>query len=771
MVPQSLLCRGDGSYLEPYIPLETSMKRPVQRPLVLAVLALLATYTSTGASAQTAAAPEVDASKADAPKSAASKSDTQTIVVTANKVAQSVLKVGASLSTLGADDIRELGVTDAKALTDLMPNTQISQAGNSSVVVNIRGIENTNTTGMGEPAAAFHIDGIYLGRMSGAGSAFYDIERVEVLRGPQGTLYGRNANAGVVNVITKQPTSLREGYVSADLGNLGQRRIDGAYNLPVNDVLALRAAFSLNRRDGFSETKTQANGFTKNQDSIHTDSIRLQALIKFNAKNNLSLSYDESTNKTTGPNYYDLTTGGIPKKLVDPNVLIQGRFDNKLSGIKAEFKSDLGFANLNYLYGHRSTKNVEDYSTGPLILLTKSSAKQDSHELRLSSNDQKSPLQWVAGAFMFSEDGDGQLDGNFPFFFFGPGPGPFGPSQCGGFSSCYPGLQFIDTALTNESKALFGQLTYSLTDSARVIVGARATHDKKSRSNGQQILSGGADYDPSNPGNAVVPLSGDASWKSSTYKLGYENDLSSSTMFYATVSTGFKAGGFNDGDTRAKPELIYQPEKITAYELGLNGKFFDNAMQLTSSIFHYDYSQMQKSGVVNSQMLTTNTGNATVDGLELSARYRLTDVSKLDVSLGLLEAKYKRYITPNGTDYSGRKLDKTPSATVHVGYTHNWNLASGAYLTGYLGSKYSASYVTTDTGTPTAPPIQFKQDSFTKSNASLTYYSADGNLDVQFYVKNIENKSQLMGSVAFFGSNYGYMSEPRTFGLRSSFRF
>lgn len=742
------------------------MKKPVHSHLAAAVFAALAAYTTIGANAQTATEPE-----GAAPKPAATKLAMDTVIVTANKVAQSALKVGGSLSTVSSDDIREMGVSDAKALTDLMPNTQISQAGNSSVVVNIRGIENTNTTGMGEPAAAFHIDGIYLGRMSGAGSAFFDIERVEVLRGPQGTLYGRNANAGVVNVITAQPTNKSEGYLSLELGNLGQRRLDGVYNLPVNDALKLRAAFSTNRRDGFSETKTATNGFTENQDSIRADALRLQALVKFNTKNSLSLSYDESTNKATGPNYYDLTAGGIPTKLVDQGVLIQGRFDNKYSGYKAEFKSDLGFANLNYLYGHRTTKNVEDYSTGPLILLTKSSAKQDSHELRLSSSDAKSPLQWVAGLFQFKEEGAGQLDGNFPFFFFGPGPGPFGTGQCGGYSSCYPGLQFIDNALTNESKAMFGQVTYSLNTASRVIAGARSTHDKKVRLNGQQMLSGGVDYNPKTSGNLVSPLSGDASWNSSTFKLGYERDLSSSQMFYANVSTGFKAGGFNDGNTQTNPELIYQPEKIAAYEMGLKGKFFDDTLQLTSSIFHYDYSQMQKSGVVNSQMLTTNTGDATIDGLELSTRYRLTEASKIDISLGLLDAKYKKYITPNGTDYSGRKLDKTPSATLNIGYTHNWNLASGASLKGYFGVKYSSSYVATNTGTPKTDPIQFKQDSFTKSSASLTYYSANDAMDVQFYVKNIENKSQLVGSVAFFGSDYGYMSEPRTFGIRSTIRF
>jgi iron complex outermembrane recepter protein len=753
------------------------MKRPVQRPLVVAVLTAMSAYTSIGASAQTATAPEAEAPKAEAPKAETPKAESQTIVVTANKVSQSVLKVGASLSALSADDIRELGVTDAKALTDLMPNTQISQAGNSSVVVNIRGIENTNTTSLGEPAAAFHIDGIYLGRMSGAGSAFYDIERVEVLRGPQGTLYGRNANAGVVNVITKQPGNKREGYVSVELGNLGQKRLDGAVNLPVNESLALRAAFSTNRRDGYSETKTSANGFSENQDSIHTDSVRLQALVKFNARNSLTLSYDQSNNKTTGPNYYDLTNGGIPTKLVDPNVLIQGRFDNTLSGYRAEFKSDLGFAALNYLYGHRETKNKEDYSTGPVILLTKFKFKQDSHELRLSSNDAKSPLQWVTGLFLYKETGtDGQLDGNLPpslsFLYPFPVGTPLGADQCGGFAAgCFPFVQFLDNLVSSESKAVFGQVTYSLSDTSRVIAGARYTRDEKHRS-GQQVLSGdGATYDPTYPLNLVTPLYGLASWKSGTYKLGYEQDLSPSQMLYASVSTGYKAGGFNDGDTRTTPELIYSPEKITSYEAGLKGRFLDDALQLTSSIFYYDYSELQKTGIVNNQAVTVNTGKATVSGLELSARYRVSASGRLDATLGLLNAKYKDYTTPNGTDYAGFKLDKTPNTTLNIGYTHDWSLASGGGLRGYVGTKYSSSYVTTDTGSATAPPVQFKQGSFTKSGASLTYYNADDSFDVQLYVKNIENKTQLMGSVAFLGSNYGYMSEPRTFGVRATYRF
>lgn len=723
------------------------MKSFEKRPLVVALLSALSVYASTSAHAQA---------------TSNSQSDTE-VIVTANKVTQSALKVGASLAAVGADDIREKGVTDAKALTDLIPNTQISQAGGSTVVVNIRGIDNTNTTPMGEPAAAFHIDGVYLGRMSGAGSAFYDIERVEVLRGPQGTLYGRNANAGVVNVITKAPSSKREGSASVEVGNLGQKRIDGAYNLPVNEALSLRAAFSSNRRDGYSETKTATNGFEENRDNIHTDSVRLQALAKFSAKTSLHLSYDTSTNKGSGPNYYDLTSGVIPSKnLVDTNNSLEGKFNDKASGWKAEFKSDLGFANLTYIYGDRSTKMKEDYSVGILGLLTENNVHQASHELRLASNG-NSALQWVAGAFIFNEKTTGnRLDGIFPF------PGPLTAADCGGLPSCTGVLQYKDALIENDSKALFGQATYSLNSTTRVIGGARTTTDEKLRT-GQQLFS--ADGTFNTVGNFVSPLYGAGKWSKSTYKLGLEKDLSPTQMVYASMATGFKAGGFNDGDTRVNPEFIYKPEQITAYETGLNGRFFDNKLQLTSSLFHYKYSDMQRTGIVNNSAVTVNTGESTVNGLEISGRYRLSKAGRIDMSLGLLDAQYSSFSTPNGTDYSGKSLDKSPKATLNIGYSHNWNLESGARLTGYLGTKYSSAYNLTDVGTATAAPIVFRQKAYTKTNLSITYASKDDDYEIQFYVKNIENKAQLMGTTSLAGTNYGYMSEPRSYGIRATYRF
>jgi iron complex outermembrane receptor protein len=723
------------------------MNKPAQHPLALAVIAAMSAYTATSAKAQT-----TDAASAN-----------QVVVVTANKVSQSVLKVGASLSTLGADDLREKGVADAKALTDLIPNTQISQAGGSNVVVNIRGIDNTNTTPLGEPAAAFHIDGIYLGRMSGAGAAFYDIERIEVLRGPQGTLYGRNANAGVVNVITKAPSSSRGGYVSAELGNLGQKRIDAAFNMPVNDSLAVRAALSSNRRDGYSDTTTATNGFSEDRDNIHTDSGRVQALLKLSASTSLHVSFDTSTNKSTGPNYFDLTSGVIPtKNLVDPGNSLEGKFNDQASGWKAELKTDIGFADLTYLYGNRSTKLQEDYSVGILGLLTDNQVHQTSHELRLSSRG-NGDLQWVGGLFAFNEKTtDNQLDGIFPF------PGPLAPAECGGLPSCTGVIQYKDFLIENDSKAAFGQVSYSLSPSTRLIGGARTTSDKKTRT-GQQLFSVDGTFNVAT--NPVAPLYGAGKWSRPTYKLGVEHDLASDKMFFASAATGFKAGGFNDGDTRTAPEFVYKPEKITSYEMGLNGRFFNNALQLTSSLFHYQYSDMQRTGIVNNSAVTVNTGKASVDGLELSAQHRIGNAGRLDLGVGLLRAQYSDFTTPNGTDFSGKSLDKAPRSTVNVGYTHFWDLTSGARLIAALSTKHSSAYNLTDVGTATAAPIVYRQQSFTKTNLSFMYTSPNDDFDVQFYVKNLEDKSQLMGTTSLAGTNYGYMSEPRTVGVRSTFRF
>jgi iron complex outermembrane recepter protein len=191
---------------------------------------------------------------------------------------------------------------------------------------------------------------------------------------------------------------------------------------------------------------------------------------------------------------------------------------------------------------------------------------------------------------------------------------------------------------------------------------------------------------------------------------------------------------------------------------------------LSSSFFLYQYDDLQKSAVVNNSLVTINTGKAKVSGAEFEGRYRVSSVGRINVSLALLNATYSQYITPNGEDFSGRRLDKAPSSTLNLGYTHNFALASGGLVTAYVGSRYSASYALTDFSASPATVVN-TQKAYTKSDITLSYDAADSKFSVQLYVKNLEDKTQLKGQSTLGGVQYGYMSEPRTIGIRGTYRF
>jgi iron complex outermembrane receptor protein len=296
----------------------------------------------------------------------------------------------------------------------------------------------------------------------------------------------------------------------------------------------------------------------------------------------------------------------------------------------------------------------------------------------------------------------------------------------------------------------------------------RSTRDEKSRL-GQTY---GGDGQPI--GNVGNNASG--TWNKTTYKVGAEYDLTPRHMLYTTLATGYKAGGFNDGnsvvgDANYNPALYYKPESITSLETGIKGRYLDNRLQLSLAGFYYDYKDLQLPSAINTQLVTTNAGKARVMGLEAEGRWAVSEAGRLNFALGLLNATYSQYITPNGTDFSDKKLDRAPDMTLSLGYTHSWVLPNDAGLAAYLGSRYSSSYVLTDRGTTTTAATQFKQDGFTKSDLTLTYTAPSDLWNVQAFVKNIENKSTMTALFTVNGANYTYLSEPRTLGIRAGVKF
>jgi len=655
------------------------------------------------------------------------------VIVTAQKRAQPASKTPVSLSVMGGDDLKNSGATSASSLTDLTPGVQIGQ-NNGAMNINIRGVTSNDNTEKGDPSAAFNLDGVYMARPQGAGLTFFDLDRVEILRGPQGTLYGRNSTAGAVNVITAKPTNRFQANARVDVGNYDSRAFDGMVNVPVNDVLSLRGAIATVDHKGYIETTDLTTGASneRGRDDQKDISGRIHGLVKFSPDVSLLLTADASKMKGNGVGSIDVATYLADRNTRSTATAISGRRDNESSGVSAELKANLGIGELTYLYGHRNLKLDVDSSLGaaPATSASKADFDQDSHELRLAST-RGGPLQWVGGLYYFKETSKSDFD-------------VFNAAPVGDGT-----LRFHQDPINSESTAAFGQVTYSVLKELRLTGGLRYTKDEKSRRGQNQSFGF-----PPEPNDASV------SYSQTNWKVGVDYDLNPATMLFANVSTGYKAGGFNDGTAATNPDLYYDPEHLTAYEAGVKGRFLDQRLRTSVSVFAYDYRDLQVSSVGASNTLqTTNAAKARIFGGEAEGRYAVTDNGTLNFGLGLLSAKYDEYEPLAGVDWSGYYLDKSPKGTISLGYTHNWYVGEGATITGYLGSRYSSAFVVSDFSTAT----QYAQPGYSKTDFNLTYSAPGDKWFVQLYGKNLEDKNVISG----YNFNTFTLAEPRLFGLRA----
>ena len=263
----------------------------------------------------------------------------------------------------------------------------------------------------------------------------------------------------------------------------------------------------------------------------------------------------------------------------------------------------------------------------------------------------------------------------------------------------------------------------------------------------------------------TAPNDASVSYSQSNWKIGADTLLAKDVMIYASAATGYKAGGFNDGDAASNPNLTYKPEHLIAYEGGLKGKFLDNRLQLNLAGFYYDYSDLQVSSVSaqTNTLQTQNAARARIYGGELEARYAVTPEDRVNLSISALSAKYRSYLPADGIDWSDRSLDKSPKGTVALGLSHYFEFDSGASLEAHVDTRWSSAYVVSDFSTAT----QYSQPSYTQTNLRLSWSSADDHWRVELYGRNLENKNVITGY------NFGTftLADPRLYGVRTSYSF
>lgn len=740
------------------------------------------------APAQAASAPVAPVQVTPAPQASSKPSgaaELQEIVVTAQRRSSTVLKTPLAITAVSGDSLVQSGTTNAWSLGNLVPNLQVERSVGTQV--SIRGISSENSLESGDPSVAFNVDGVYIGRQQSQSGSFLDLERIEVLRGPQGTLYGRNATGGAINLIPNKPSNLLEGSFSVDFGNYNAFRSSAMLNVPVTSAFAIRAAVSTNRRDSILQKGPNSSSGAKSDLGSNQDDVnyRLQGMYRFSPTTSLRLSLDGSENRALPPmqvplaNFYRNTGGGnvifaggewygassSERRTVDWNPAFNGQNKEHDRGATLEYNQDVGIGTLTYLGAKRSHGY---YKREPVYFLSLGQANRGqpfdntttSHELRIASKD-TGALTWVAGLYRFDEDT------KITTQFLSPLPGPL-QGTVNGVAVNY---RYFDNHAKADSTAGFAQATYAVLPELRLTAGIRATKDNKDRTgtNTQQV---GATFDP----NTDLALLNDAevSYRRTNGKLGVEYDLTPTTLIYGSVSTGYKAGGYNDGCLATTPgcnnvvapgALFYKPESLKAYEVGVKGRFLERKMQLSVAAFRYDYTDMQLQGISASTGLvtTTNAAKSTITGLEAEATYRLSPEHAFNATLALLRAKYDEYQINATTNWGGLDLDRSPKHSVTLGYQNTYSFESGATVVSTINLRAAGSSVFSNFSSG----LRYTVPSYTKTDLTVTYNDAKGVWYAQGYANNLEDKVRPQGAV--LGGTF--VTDPRTFGVRLGARF
>jgi iron complex outermembrane receptor protein len=717
---------------------------------------------------------------------AAAQAQVQEVVVTAQRTPSLESKTPVAMTVISGEQLIDAGIAEPANLGARLPNVHLDGAADG-LKITIRGVSNADTTEKGDPSAAFMMDGIYIARPQAQNLGFYDLDRIEVLRGPQGTLYGRNATAGVINVITRAPTQQLEGAVGTELGDYGSRKLSAMLNLPVSPALALRAAINSNQHDSYL-INGQGTGHQLGSDRNEL-AARLSALLRFSDTLSLLLRADHSRSHDHGdmivpdtnfyrgietgqPRWYDASTDArLTNSFVPPNTRPEQGYSQKTgSGIGAELTWQLGPATLYYLGSHRRSNNDflvnHYYRVAPTFALGVHQTfdgvqTQNSHELRIASSG-SGAVSAQAGLYYFREQShdayafrDLQPLRLPPYYVFELGPA------------------------VSRSQAIFGQATWRLNQRLRATAGLRYTDDSKSRY-GSTNFQQGPGFNPATDFKLLNAAALDT--HKTTWRLGLDYDLAPATMVYGAIATGYKSGGFNDGCLAGVRQLgmdcpaalavpaaalFYQPETLTSTEAGLKTRFWDNKASLNLAASHYDYKNLQLSSVAMVQgaprYVTTNAGVASVKGLELDGVIRPTASDRISYALALLDAHYVSYSPDGQHSWAGNKLDRTPANTLTLGYRHSFQMADGQLAAG-IESRRSAAYTI---GVPTQL-LQYRIPARTESDASLSYQPAAARWSVQVRVKNLENKVQPI-TVNSFGMSVP--SDPRTVAARLDYRF
>lgn len=710
------------------------------------------------------------------------------IVVTAQKRSENLQDVPVSVTALTSDALAARGVNNVLALNNLAPGMRISAAdAAANPKIYIRGVGLSDFNPNASSGVGVYVDGVYIGSPLAQMAGFFDLAQIEVLRGPQGTLYGRNTNGGAINITTKRPSQTFGADASLEYGSFNAVTADLGVGGPiVADKLAFRVAAQYVKDDGYTYNRVTghdlnaADHWAGRMSLLYTPTQDFELLTQVNRYVNRGdatapqhRALFPATAAATGADGFCASnayaSGACTDLLgyadtdnntraVDAN--LEGKDKVDLFGASSQATWRFGGVSLvsvtAWQWAHRN--DLENTDASPLQMVEinyRSRQHQFTQELRLQSNDASARLNWVLGAYYMDEkiqDNTRQdvLRDLRPLFITPDNPtGLSLENSVGTFG--YPYTQ------KTKGYAVFGQADYKLTDRLTGTVGLRWSADDKSMDYQSQAEDGLIVILTSRQSKTFSALSG---------RLGLRYELSDDANVYATYNRGYKSGGFFGGlATTAEEMQPYDNETLDAYELGVKSEFFDRRVRLNVSGFYYDYKNQQVFAQTTRNGLTVlvldNAANSKVYGGEAEITARPIQPLTLTAGVSLLHAKYGDYLT-EGKDFTGNWLPQSPKVTFNAAATWVAPLENGASIVANVDANYSSKVYFDNSNAD-----RLSQDAVWIAGAQLSWRSPDQKIEAGAFARNLFDKTYkvAISNIDSLGVDLLSYNRPRSLGV------
>ena len=718
------------------------------------------------------------------------------IVVTASKRSQSIQDVSTSVSAFNEDDLKLGGIEDVSRLEHMVPGLRFGQSGHE-VRLAMRGTRTNNVGTEAEQVVGIFEDGVYVPTTTQALGAYVDVERIEVLRGPQGTLYGRNTFGGTINIITNEPSFENVEYnVSGLLGAYSRYRVEGMLNLPLGDTFAVRLAALSDTHDGYIENTNQpgtADDLNDKDMQFFRATLRWQPTDTFDASLRVASStVDSNGSAIWGYQQIGGYVGGVyrqghqyaPADASDSFDQGPWKVSRNLASL-ADVEStsatlslnwDWNFATLKVIYNFTDFEGQQqydsDYSDGgdPLnngFTGWDSAQETWSAEVQLVSSGE-GPLEWLLGYYYY------ELTANWNW----------NALENGEWIEPYWDRQ---GDYVSDSVGYFANASYGLTDRLRFIGGVRYAEDTK----GQRDPLDWSVWPP-------VPRPGDGEkgeWDKTLWKAGIEYDLTPDVMAYGVASTGYRAGGINF--IAPNVPLSYAPEEVTAFEAGLKSTLQDGRLVVNVAAFANQYRDMHAQSFIylgggGVSEFTENGGELDAQGLEVEVKWLPAENWDVSGWVSFLDAEFGEYNVSRlaGLGNAGGRQDLndpqrpllslegwapalSPEFSTGLQVSHDVVLGNGSVLTPFLQTTYTGKYYAHDVNVPGVD-----QGAHTKSDLRLIWTSANSRIQAQAFVLNVEDEAVLNRVVVFnpggtvdLASLQAHWNNPRTWGVSVTYSF